>query len=85
MVVRTGAGNDNCPEFAGAGNCPEFAKAVVIIRKSKKDRQHNGWMSLVKQELTASLVKQELPTLLGHMNTTPVFNGVRVAPFLFSV
>ena len=31
MVVRT-----------GAGNCPEFAKAVIIIRKSKKDRQHTG-------------------------------------------
>ena len=42
MVVRTGAGNGNCPEFAGAGNCPDFAKAVIIIRKSKKDRQHNG-------------------------------------------
>jgi hypothetical protein len=81
MVVRTGAGNGNCPEFAGAGNCPEFAKAVIIIRKSKKDRQHNGlvWFMVFNATINISNISWRLP-LPAPVRTTMFGSGYENCP-----
>jgi hypothetical protein len=61
----------------------EDTKGAIIIRISKKNRQHNGQKKKYKgtnneQQNINIKLEQELPTLPEHLSSSPVLSEVRV-------